>query len=142
MQDQQVIAGLYFVEQVGGPEHADVLLATQAADVPVERQATRRVEADTGFIEQQQARLMQQGAGNFHPATMAAIEFAHPFAAALGQGLAGQFGVDPKVGLAPGQAMQCRVITQVLLDAEVQVQGALLEHHAQLPECRACRAAQ
>ncbi|MNU90805.1 hypothetical protein D3C71_806820 [compost metagenome] len=85
---------------------------------------------------------MQQGAGNFHPATMAAIEFAHPFAATVGQGLTGQFGVDPKVGLTPGQAMQCRVITQVLLDAEVQVQGALLEHHAQLPECRACRAAQ
>lgn len=85
---------------------------------------------------------MQQGAGNFHPPAMPAIEFAYPFAPAFGQGLAGQFRLDPQGALAPGQAMQRRVIAQVLLDAEVQVEGALLKHHAQLPERRAWRSGQ
>ena len=107
MQDQQVIAGLHFVEQVGSPEHADALLATQAADVLVECQATRRVEADTGFIEQQQARLMQQGAGNFHPAPMADVQLAYTIAPAFAKALAGQFGFHPQVALAP-RCMACR----------------------------------
>ena len=51
MENQQVIAGLHFVEQMGGPEHADALLAAQVANVLVERQATGRVESGAGFIE-------------------------------------------------------------------------------------------
>src|SRR5688572_9814827 len=111
------------------PEHADGVLAAQAAEVLVERQATGRIMADAGLIKQQQAGLMQQRAGDFYPPTMAAIEFAHPLATALSQRLARQFGVDPKAGLAPGQTMQRGVITQVLLNAKIQIQSALLEHH-------------
>ncbi len=33
MHDQQIVAGLHFVEQVSGPEHADTLLAAQLPDV-------------------------------------------------------------------------------------------------------------
>ncbi|MNI49848.1 hypothetical protein D3C73_1044830 [compost metagenome] len=137
MQDQQVIAGLHFIQQVGGPQHTDALLVTQAAQVLVERQAAGRVEADAGFIQQQQARLVQQCPGDFHPTAMAAIELAYPFATPLGQRLARQFGIHADRALAPRQAVQCRVITQVLLDAQIQVQCALLEHHAQLLQRRA-----
>jgi hypothetical protein len=42
-----------------------MLLAAQAAQVLVERQAAGRVEADAGFVEQQ-ARLVQQR-GRFPP---------------------------------------------------------------------------
>ena len=73
----------------------------------------RGVESDTGFVEQQEAWLVEQGTGDFHPTAMPAIEFAYPFAPAFGQGLAGQFRLDPQGALAPGQAMQRRVITQV-----------------------------
>ncbi len=66
MKNQQVIARLHFIQQVGGPEHADVLLATQVANVLIERQPAGRIEADTGLVEQQQPWLMQQGAGDFH----------------------------------------------------------------------------
>ncbi|MNP78796.1 hypothetical protein D3C76_1764960 [compost metagenome] len=66
----------------------------------VERQATGRVEAGAGFIEQQQTRFMQQGTGDFHSPAMAAIEFAHPFAAALAQALASQFRIDSQARLA------------------------------------------
>ena len=46
--------------------------------------------------------------------------------------LARQLAVDPFVRHAAREAMQGGVVAQVLLDAQVQVQGALLEHHAEL----------
>ena len=52
MQYQQVIAGLHFVQQVGGPQHTQLLLAAQPTQVLVERQAAGRVEAHTGLVEQ------------------------------------------------------------------------------------------
>ena len=101
MQDHQPIVGLYFVEQVGGPQHADALFDAQAAHVLVQRQAAGRVEADAGFIQQQQARLMQQRPGDFHPAPVSAVELADFFAAPFREDLACQFGGYAQVGLAP-----------------------------------------
>lgn len=139
MHDQQVVAGLHFVQQVSGPEHADALLAAQLPDVQAQGEAAGRIEADAGFVEQQQARFMEQGAGDFHPASMTAVEVAHPLVAPLGQVLAGQFGVDANGALASRKAVQRQVITQVLFNAQVQVQGALLEHYAQLAQGRSWR---
>lgn len=51
MQNQQVIAGLHFVQQVSGPQHTELLLAAQPAQVLVKRQAAGRVEADAGFVQ-------------------------------------------------------------------------------------------
>ena len=51
MQDQQIVAGLYFVQQVRGPQHADALVA-QLADVLVQGQPAGRVKTNAGFIEQ------------------------------------------------------------------------------------------
>ena len=47
---------------------------------------------------------------------------------------ASQLRVDPRLRLAPAQAVQGGVVAQVLLDAQVQVQGALLEHHTELAQ--------
>lgn len=55
--------------------------------------------------------------------------------------LAGQFGLDPQVALTPRQAMQGGVVAQVLFNAQVQVQGALLKHHTQLAQGRTCSVA-
>ena len=85
---------------------------------------------------------MQQGAGDFHAAAMAAIQFADLFPAPLTQRLALQLGLDPQRGFTARQAMQRGVVPQVLFDAEVQVQRALLEHHAELAQCCTGRLAQ
>lgn len=76
--DQQVVAGLHFVEQVSGPEHADALLAAQLPDVQSQGEAAGRIEADAGFVEQQQVRFVEQGAGDLNPASMATVEVAYP----------------------------------------------------------------
>lgn len=141
MQNQQIIAGLHFVQQMSGPQHTELLLAAQPAQVLVKRQAAGRIEADAGFVQQQQARFMQQRAGNFHPPPMADVQLTHTIAPAFTKALAGQFGFDPQVALTPRQAMQGGVVAQVLLNAQVQVQGALLKHHAQLAQGRACSVA-
>src|SRR3990167_9555807 len=78
VEDQQLVAGLHFVEQVGGPEHRQAIITTELAHMPVERQAAGRVKADAGLVEQQQARLVQQGAGDLDATTVAAVEVADP----------------------------------------------------------------
>ena len=108
----------------------------------IERQAAGRVEAGAGFVEQQQARLVQQGAGDFHPPAVAAIEVADLVVAALAQLLAGQFGVDALARQGRGHAVQGGVVAQVLFHAQVQVQGALLKHHTELAQGLAWLAAQ
>ncbi|MCY1542827.1 hypothetical protein D9M68_785970 [compost metagenome] len=62
---------------------------------------------------------------------MAAIEQAHLVASARAQLLALQFPLDALGGKPARQAVEGGVVTQVLFDGEVQVQGALLEHHAE-----------
>lgn len=49
-----------------------------------QRQAAGRVEPGAGFVEQQQARLVEQGAGNLHAAAVAAVERAHLVVTTLG----------------------------------------------------------
>src|SRR5690606_5027714 len=93
-----------------------------------------RVETDAGFVEQQQAWLVEQGAGNFDPPAMAAIELSHSAFAPLNKLLALQFLLDAFVGQKAWHTVQSRVIAQVLLDAQVQIQGALLEYHTQAPQ--------
>ncbi|MNF89624.1 hypothetical protein D3C84_721560 [compost metagenome] len=85
---------------------------------------------------------MEQGAGDLNPAPVAAIEQAHLVAPARAQLLALQFAFDALGRQLSGQAVQGGVVAQVLFDAEVQVQGALLEHHAEAGEGGARLAAQ
>ncbi|MNZ81249.1 hypothetical protein D3C78_999090 [compost metagenome] len=104
----------------------------------VERLAAGRVEAGAGLVEQQELRLVQQRAGDLHPAAVAAVERAHRLAAAFGELLAPQFQLDALGGQRARQAVQGGVVAQVLLDGQVQIEGALLEHHADLRQ-RAAR---
>ena len=80
---------------------------------------------------------MQQGAGNLDPAPVAAVECANPFVLALAELLAGQFGVDPLPGLTSRQPVQRGVVGEVLAHAQIQIQRALLKHHAELAQRRA-----
>ena len=61
---------------------------------------------------------------------MTTVEFADLAAAAFAELLALQFQLDTFVRHGSWHAMQRRVVAQVLLHRKVQVQRALLEHHA------------
>ncbi len=73
---------------------------------------------------------------------MSAIEFANLAFAPLAKLLAIQLHFDPVIGNLARHAMQGGVIAQVLLDAEIQVQRALLEDHPKPPQGFARLAAQ
>ena len=98
------------------------------------------VEADGCLVEQQQARPMQQRAGDLEPPHLAAGEIAHLAAGAIGKPDPRQHLIAARARLAPADAVQGCVIEQVLHHREVEVERARLEHHAQQPQRLARRA--
>ena len=108
----------------------------------VECLAAGRVEACTGLVEQQQLGAMQQRAGDLDASAVAAVEFTHLAAAPFAELLALQLEFDAFIRQGPRHAVQGGVVAQVLLDGQVQVQRALLEHHAEAGERLARRLAQ
>ena len=134
MQDHEVVAGHDFVEQMGGPEHADALLGDQLPDVVEDVGARLDVEPDGRFVEQQQTWAMQQRARNFEPAHLSAREVAHLAAGAFGKADAREHLIAAQACFAPADAVQGGVIKQVLPNRQVEVERARLEHHAEQPQ--------
>src|SRR5229473_2581202 len=119
---------------MGGPQYADVLLGDQPPDVTEDIGAGLDVEADGCLVEQQQARAMQQRAGDFQPSHLAAREVAHLAAGAVGKVDAREHFTGAQACLARVDAVQGGMIQQVLHDREIEVERARLEHHAQQPQ--------
>ena len=141
MQHHEVVAGHDLVEQMRGPQHADALLGDELPDVAEDIGAGLDVEADGRLVEQQQARAMQQRAGDFQPPHLAAGEVAHLAAGAVGKPDARQHLVAAQARVAPGDAVQGGVIQQVLRHREIEIERARLEHDAEQPQRFARRTA-
>lgn len=142
IEHQQIVIGLDLIEQVSGPEHAHALVTAERSHMLVECLAAGRVEACTGLVEQQQLGVMQQRAGDLDASAVTAVEFTHLAAAPFAELLALQLEFDAFIRQGPRHAVQGGVVAQVLLDSQVQVQRALLEHHAEAGERLARRLAQ
>lgn len=142
IEHQQIVIGLDLIEQVSGPEHAHALVTAERSHMLVECLSAGRVEACTGLVEQQQLGAMQQRAGDLDASAVTAVEFTHLAAAPFAELLALQLEFDAFIRQGPRHAVQGGVVAQVLLDGQVQVQRALLEHHAEAGERLARRLAQ
>ena len=92
------------------------------------------VETDGRLVEQQQARPVQQRAGDLQPPHLAAGEVAHLAAGAVGEPDARQHFVAAQARLAPADAVQGGVIEQVLRHREVEIERTRLEHDAEQPQ--------
>jgi hypothetical protein len=55
VEDDHPVAGPDLVDQVGGPEHGQVLLAAERVHVLDDREPAVDVEADGGLVEDQEA---------------------------------------------------------------------------------------
>ena len=73
-------------------------------------------------------------AGDLDASAVTAVEFTHLAAAPFAELLALQLEFDAFIRQGPRHAVQGGVVAQVLLDGQVQVQRALLEHHAEAGE--------
>ena len=130
MQHGDLISRLHLVDQVRRPEHADAALATAVAHLLQNALAAVDIEADGGLVGQQQARLVQQGAGQFQAPALAAAELAHLLVGAVGEADAQQGLGDARPCTLRVEPLQGAEVTQVLPRRQIQVQGRLLEHHA------------
>ena len=134
VQHHHVVAGAGFVDEMRRPEHADALLHRQPANVIENVGARLDVETDGRFVQQQQPRLVQQRAGNLDPPHLPDRKIPDAIEAAIGHRHAIEHLGDQFIGALAGDAVQCRVIHQVLPHRNVDIERAGLKHHAELAQ--------
>src|SRR6187431_2512313 len=88
------------------------------------------VETDRGFVENEQARPVQQRACDFETSHLTPGQVAHLVFGPLGQRNAGQKVIGTLPAFMVADAVQRRMIGQVLNDGEIEVEGARLEYDA------------
>ena len=138
IEHEQVVVRLDLVEQMRGPQHADIVGARKLMDVVHDGRTGRHIEADGGLVEQQQLRAVQERAGDLDPSAVATIQRAHALVDALLHVESSERARHALIGILPLQAAQRREIAQILLDREVEVERRLLEHHAERLERLGC----
>ncbi len=95
--DHHPVAGAHLVDQVGCPQNRHPV-GGQRMDVIDDARPARHVKADRGFVEQEDGRLMEQGAGQFDPPAQPAAQLADAMVASRRQIETLQFGVDQRAG--------------------------------------------
>ncbi len=130
MQQDHLVAAFRLVQVGGAEQHAHPLFPHQPLDDGPQLAPRHRIDADRGFVQQQQTGRPHQGAGQseflFHAAGQASRQ---PRGEAGQTHHVQQFGVAsaPFGGQHP---LQVGVQIQVLLDAQVLVQAEALRHVA------------
>src|SRR5262245_49787255 len=128
--DCDPVAVLGLVHVVRGQEDGDVLQPAQLLDVGPDRGAGLRIEPDRRLVEEQYPGRVQQPAGDLQPPLHAAGVGADQAGPPVPQPdhLEHLAAAGRQHGL--GHPVQLGVEAQVLLGAEVLVQGRILEHQA------------
>src|SRR5258705_1888315 len=117
-----------------GPQYANALIGDQLAHVAEDIGACLDVQPDGCLIEQQQPWAMQQRARDFQPPHLTAREVANLGGGAVVKTNAREHLMAAQACFAPDDAVQSRVIQQILSDRKVEIERAWLEHHAEQPE--------
>ena len=128
--DRDPIAELGLVHVVGGHEDRDLLLAHQLLDVGPDRAARLRVEPHGGLVEEEHARRVQQAARDLQAALHPAGEGVDEALAPLPQPHHREHLLHALARQRARHAVELGVEAQVLLGAQVAIQGGVLEHEA------------
>ena len=124
------------IDQMGGPQYAERSGAAERLHVLQQKVAAFHVQAHRGLVQQKERGVVQQRAGQFHTAFLAAGECADAFGAAAQQIDAGEFFFDPYSGFGARHAVEGRVVIEILFDREIEIERGLLEHDAQCGQGR------
>src|SRR5260370_10621917 len=95
-----------------------------------QKAAALDIEPGRRLVEQQQARVVDQGARQLDAAALPARQLTDLVAAAVGEAGPLQLVRDTRRGATARQPAQRRMVEQVLLDAQVEVERRLLEDDA------------
>ena len=134
MEDHHAVGGEHLVDQVGCPKQGQLFLLTQLPDVFQNRLSADQVQPHSGFIQDHQLRLVQQGPHDFHPPHLPAAELPDFLVAVFLQPQSAQFLCAALLGVCAVDSVERGEVQEVLLNGQVHVQRALLEHHAKLFE--------
>ena len=130
MQHDDIVAIRDFVDEMRGPEHRHGLRGDQPAHVAQNIGPRLDVEAHRRLVEHEQAWPVQQRARDLDPPHLAAGQIAYLVVRALRQGNAGQHVVGAPAAFMLADAVQRRMVGQILDDREIEVERARLEHDA------------
>src|SRR5262245_4330583 len=131
VQHDQMIIVTNFVDQVGGPQHADAILGYQLPHGAQDIGSRIDVEADGWFVKDQEAGTVQQGACNLNTPHMSPRKIANLVMRSIFQRYAHEHFVSACLCLTPANSMKGGVIHQVLHDREIEIEGAGLEHNTE-----------
>ena len=117
---------------MSGDEDGDVLLIAQHREVLPEVAPGAGIEAGGGFVEQQDAGMMQQSFGQFEAALHAAGESLDAFLGAIRQADAAEHFLNALFQGGPAQAVKMSLMPQILGGRELDVDALGLEDDADL----------
>ena len=133
--DQEVVIGLDLVEQMRGPQHADIVASWRAhAHGGRWRAASDRSSPMVGSSRRSNFGLCKRDARDLDAAAMTAVQRAHPLADALRHVERLERRQHALVGVFALQSSERREIAQILLDREIEIERRLLEHDAERAE--------
>src|SRR5579871_3203381 len=127
-----VVANL--VDEMRRPEDADPFDGDKPSHNLENPGPSLDVEPSRRLVEKQHARPMQKRARDLDPPRLTAREEAHFVARAVGKPDTGELDRLPCARFTPAYTVQGAVIGEVLRDAEIRVEGALLKHDAKSRE--------
>src|SRR5579885_2997513 len=113
-----------FVQVMGGDDDGHALSVEPGKVVP-KSEAQFRINADSWLIQQQQARLVNQGAGEQQALLHAAAERFNDAFTALGEINGFQDGIDALLELLAAQAIDASKEGQVLTNGEFLIEGVV-----------------
>ena len=128
MQHDDIIAVGDFIDEMRGPKNRNAFCGDEVAHMTDDVGPGFDVETDRGLVENEQARPVQQRARDFETSHLTTREVAHLVFGPLGQRNAGQKVIGTLSAFVVADAVQRRMIGQVLYDGEIQVEGARLEY--------------
>src|SRR5262249_5186173 len=117
-----------------GPQHADIVSPREFMHVTNDSSPRWIVEPDGGLVETKQLWAVQERAGNFASAAVAAVKRAHALADALFHVEGLKRAQHSVVGLLALEAPQGGEIAEVLLNSKIEVERWLLEHDPKRPK--------
>src|ERR1700757_1646800 len=133
VQEDDVIMRLDFIDQMRRPKNANPLTG-KAAYMVHDIDARLDVETRSWLVEEQQLRAVQERAGNFEAAHLAARKGARLVMLADRQSNLFQNPAPEKPRFLRRNSVQRRVIGKILADSKVKIERARLKHDAEPPQ--------
>ena len=74
MEEDEIVRGANLVDQMGGLEDSDPAIGSEFVDVLHDRLAGGKIKPDRRLVQEQQLRVVEEGAGDLHAPPVAPVQ--------------------------------------------------------------------